>query len=318
MKTAFILGFIFVFLASNLALSNRSVRDALSSVSEINYDFIYLDWIRKLEFLNDPSKKDATLFIGTSRTSYGIDPESFGESARNLGFFSSSLIQIESALGILDAMPRREGEKRRILVELNPIAFTDSHIEMVSAIVQDPLLLAASQGAKWPLPLFALPIVRYKNLLSSAWLTLLNPNLALSPQTKELRRAERLQIDSEQYRGFVDAGENRATADSLAECHDLVEMSLGDGKLERWSREIDQVLESAANLQIRFWIPPKHPRFELPLYDVVNSRIQDDLRQRGIAASDVQDVVSEDDFFDCIHLNASGAKKVSERLRKDF
>jgi len=319
------------FVAANILLSITKVRETIFSLNPVSYFYIGHDWRLKLDRLLLSSLKDATVFVGTSRSIYALEIKEIRRQKRNIHNFSLMAASQKQILFLLKALEKKGDILSSIVIEVNPMSISKRHIDSISTHERESALEVSSFDYYLPVGSLSreyFPLLRYSSLIRNSFKSLLRRSNQKSSKLYAKRRNEMhmnefRMLDNPLNGGSVAAfyppGElgNKTFRERLTgECMTMLRWSYDTAQIElNLYRETLELAKKIAR-RVILWSPP----FTQASFDAVPAdymaKMNTVSKEFQLKINYIPPLVWEDenDFIDCIHLSLSGSKKLTKPI----
>lgn len=315
MKRAVI--FVLTFLSLNVLLMVPGFQRFILSGNDLDYFYTGHDWNLKFSQARHRSVSGKIVFLGTSRTVYGVDPSVFPLPAENLGLIAASYEQILEMARILG---KNGDQLPAVFVEVNPIALSDRFTrEVRKASYQDAV---ASPG---PLTPGFLPVIRYRSVLGETIRQLFQEGKSVTPALRQelhdFHIDQFLNLDKTQERGFLrmpDLPGGELRSHLLESCLATANWAVKGHEFGEGLRYLHAIVTELKKISPRvlLWIPPVSEEWDSDEPQIIHDLLLHDLKKLDVPTIDLQGRGTRNAKFfnDCMHANQTGAKMISEYL----
>jgi hypothetical protein len=323
--------FFAVLLLLNFSFDSRRLKRWFLAKNTISYFYIGYDWKLKLSRVLLGLPKESQVFLGSSRTAYGIDARMDTEQKTvNLGLPGASQNEI---LLLLSAMQQKNRKVRALFIEANPFSLSAAHIEInrTSAFSRS-LQFSPFDVAMpfFPWSNFHVPMIAYGDLIHLT-LDKLGKNRFSEWEIykRQMHMNEFLWIDSHKTLGFIPG---RIPAEIPMEkipqfkkylwevCTNMIRWAMdGDRDFSKGMALYEQTLLKARSVsdKVVVWAPPATTDLSSDYKRYMDKMKMIAVRNR-IPFLDFSKTFNahnqEQNFLDCTHLNERGAETFTPKI----
>lgn len=317
------------FLIINLLLLTPLTSWLIRNFSKTSYFYLMQDWETKISWALSEDFENQTVFIGSSRTAYGVNPALSNIPVTNLGLIGASLNEMKE---LVKALKKKNKKIKTVYLEINPMSFTQRHMNSMMSEDRNNLFTLNFLDFYFPTIkklLGYIPVYKNRYILRDIISdNLQNKNVprddAYESERKELHIKEHGIISSYGYQGFLN-GSSLSTPEHQEkfkrECFTMIRWSLSDDQDDlsngmRIFRDIVTDLQELSENLI-LWMPPGikgenyGERFDLreliskePFFRTF----------KMIDLTDVPEINSHKAFIDCIHPTEETARQITQTL----
>ncbi len=324
----FAISFVLFFLVFNLLITSHPFLDFIAKNNRVSYFYLPLDWSQKVRFALVKYPIDTTVFIGSSRTAYGVD---VGDNKHlvNLGLLGGSVSEMKKLTDMLII----NNTNIKVFLEVNPMSLTKKHIASMDTDENSQIFELDFFEKIFISTYSEVPIFKYRQILSDFARSffdldrITNKDDPYLSQKSGVHAFEFKQVISDEYRGFIKSKimtEEIYHTRRTDECYTMLRWNLSDQEddLTYGVSVLGQIIENLQrrSVEVVLWIPPWINGGD---YGYSNEQL-DSLKRTlvnrfklKILDFRAEEALNEpSDFADCIHPTEKLSQEVTKKITK--
>lgn len=323
--------FLAIIILFNIFLSSQFYLRLLENQNGQSYFYISYDWMKKAQMGVTLPHHETTIFLGSSRTSYSINPEKINSDIINLSLMAGSYNEINL---LSSSLKINNIKVKKAYIELNPTSATMRHMKAMSAQSTDDIFgpyLDSSLFSKFQSMIHNTPIYLNHYILRDMIEGYVRGTGDTFDSYKKMKRANHLneftQITDDHYKGFLPGMKipDEHLTRSFDECNTMLNWIMGDDKEDDLKQGLSKFHSTILNLkaisaEVIVWIPPSPVERQLAKREEYISneliKIAQNLQVKIIDLRSNKNL-SKLTFFDCIHPDNQSAERIQNELIKN-
>lgn len=314
--------FLILFFASlvgfQFLLRSSLYHQLLSHINGASYFYLTYDWQKKVYGLSD--KNIDSVFIGSSRTAYSIDPRLIEESSYNASLVAGSYSEM------LRLAQTSKKKYKKVFIELNPMSASQRMIKMMSNEQNFSLFSDLSSTPEILKPVlynYELYLQRYilQDIIKSFFINM-NSNDNYRKIKRHLHVEEFRNIQDSSLKGYISGIQLPAIHREriISECETMMRWTTNNPSDNKEGvklfGDLISTFQSRSNQTI-VWIPPTPPDHD---YNEFEENLLEDLvavaKNAKVKIVDLRSL-SNVKYFDCIHPANESSSLITNALIKN-
>lgn len=322
----FAISFVSCFLIFNLLIASHSFLNFIAKKNRVSYFYLPLDWSQKVRFSLIKYPVNTRVFIGSSRTAYGVN---VGENKYlvNLGLLGGSVSEMKKLSEVLVT----KNSNIKVFLEVNPMSLTKKHIASMNTDENNQIFELDFFDKLFIGTYSKVPVFKYRQIVSDFARSFFDldrltneddPYLLLK---SDVHAYEFEQVRSDHYRGYI---KSKVIAKEvyhkrrIEECYTMLRWNLSDQEddLAFGVSVLGEVIENfhKHSIEVVLWVPPwikgSDYGYSDEQLDFLIRRLEDRFKLKVHDLS--KDAVLNDHskFVDCIHPTERLSLDITKKL----